>query len=143
MAVTVGEQFVGAFARGVQRNRLIDRIVFCKRHLGIGAIHRTARCIDQVLWRVTTARFQNVEKPDQIRLRIGIRIVQRVAHSGLRSEVNDLFVVAVFEQRGQSALIDNVQPLERKIDQRLQSLQTRLFEFDVVIRIEIVDTHNL
>lgn len=142
MAVAVREQFVGAFSRGVQRNRLIDLIAFAKRHPGVGTIDRAAGGVDQVGRRMMPAGFEDVEKADQIRLRVGVGIVEGVADSGLRGEVNDLFESALHEQRGQCCRVDDVQPLESEIGQRLQSVQPRLFEFDVVVRIQIIDAND-
>lgn len=97
MAVAVGKQFIGALASSVQRHRLIDRIVDAEREFAVGAIHRTARRIDQVHRPVVPAGFEHVQESHQIRLRIHIRVIQRITNPRLRRQMHDLGELIVFE----------------------------------------------
>ena len=60
---------------------MIDVVMNRKRHLGIAAVDGTRRGIDEVLDLRMPAAFQNVQKPFDVAVRIGMRVHQRIAHT--------------------------------------------------------------
>ena len=67
---------------------MIDVVVNRKRHLGIAAIDRTRRGIDEVLDLRMAATFQNVQKSFDVAVRIGMRVHQGIAHTRLRRQMD-------------------------------------------------------
>ena len=65
-----------------------------KRHLRVGAVDR-ARRREYEMPAAVAAAFEDVVKAGQVGIHIGKRIVQRIAHAGLRGEVHDRSEVAV------------------------------------------------
>ena len=45
------------------------------------------------------AAFENVEKAGEIGIEIGVRVLQRIAHAGLRGEMHDRTEIAVAKHR--------------------------------------------
>ena len=90
MAVGVRHQFVGLLGRRVEADRVVDAVVLGERHLGVAAIDAGARGIDEVLYLVVAAAFEDVYEADQVAVDVGVRILDRVADTGLGGEVDDL-----------------------------------------------------
>jgi len=89
VAVGVRHQFVGLLAGGVEADGVVDRVVHRERDLGVGTVHAGRAGVDEVLDLVVTAAFEQVGEADQVGLHIRVRILQRVAHAGLRGEMDD------------------------------------------------------
>ena len=92
---------------------------------------------------VSAAGFQQVEKPHQIALRVGVRAVDGVTHTGLGGQVDDLIETLLGEQIQQTLFVGQVQLLKLKVAVRGQLRQPRLFELDAVIAVEVIDPHHL
>ena len=60
------------------------------------------------------AAFEHIEKPDEIGVRIGVRIDQRVAHARLRGEMHDLRKSMRGEQCRNARAIRKIALLELK-----------------------------
>ena len=85
MRVGVRHQLVRLLGRGVERQRMIDVLVHGERHLRVRAVHRAGRGVDEVLDAVVPAAFEHVREADDVAVDVGVRILQRVAHAGLRA----------------------------------------------------------
>ncbi|MNP23643.1 hypothetical protein D3C76_1163600 [compost metagenome] len=142
MAVAVGEQLIGALGGGVQGNWMLDRVIDAEWQFAVGAVHRTARRVDQLRGLKMPAGFQYIQKPDEVRLRVGIRVVQGITNACLSGQVHHLGEPMGFEQRHQGRLIDNVHGVETETLQFTQLLEPCLFEFDAVVMVEVVDANN-
>ena len=79
---------------------MVDIVVHGKRHVGIGAVDRRRRRIEQMPAAVVPAAFEDIGEADQIGIHIGVRIDQRIAHAGLRGEMDDMGKAMLREQRG-------------------------------------------
>ena len=88
MAVGVGHQLVGLLGRRVEAERMVDIVVDRERHLGVGAVDRAGRGIDQVPAPLVPAALQHVEEADEVGVDIGVRVLERVAHAGLGREMH-------------------------------------------------------
>ena len=86
--VGVRDQFVRGLGRRVQRARLVDALVLGERRRRRIAIHRRRTRIHQVLDAAMPAQLDQVDEADQVAVDIGVRMGQRIAHAGLRGEVD-------------------------------------------------------
>ena len=145
VAVAVRHQFVGFLGGGVEAERVVDGIMHRKGHPGVAAVHAGAAGVDEVFDAVPAAGFEDVEEADQIALRVGVRIDQRIAHAGLRREVDDALETVGGKQRREARRIGQVEFLEAESGARAvwglrgQRVEPRPLEPRVVIVVEIVD----
>ena len=78
---------------------MIDVVGGAKRQPGVGAIDRRGRRIDQMPAAVMAAAFQHVDEALQVGIHVGVRIGQRMAHAGLRGEMDDVGKLVRRKQR--------------------------------------------
>jgi len=67
---------------------MVDAVLDRERQLAVGAVDRTGRGVDQVFDAAMAASFEDVEEADDVAVDVGARVLQRVAHAGLRGEVD-------------------------------------------------------
>ena len=70
---------------------------------------------------VVPAAFQYVERADDVARDIAVRILQRISHPSLRSQVHDALKFLNRKQRGHAGLICQVELHEAETMLRLQS----------------------
>lgn len=68
---------------------MIDIVVNGKRHVGIAAVHGTGGRIDEMLDLSMPTTFQNVHESFDVAFRIGVRVHEGIAHTGLSGEMDD------------------------------------------------------
>ena len=129
---TNGQQML-VFSGETEDGRVFDAIVFGERQLGVAAIDAGTAGIDQVLDPSRAAAFEHVDEPDQVGLRVGVRMRHRVAHAGLRGEVDDAREAAAREQVLHGADVGDVHTLESEAALTLQLRQARVFQRRVVV----------
>ena len=88
VSVAVGHQLVGLLRRGIQAQRVVHVVVHGEREPRVRAVHRARRGEDQVLDTLVTAALEDVEEPDHVRVDVGVRVRERVAHPGLCGQVD-------------------------------------------------------
>jgi hypothetical protein len=98
----VRHQLVGLLGRGVQADRVVDVVALGEGHAGVAAVDAGTRGVDQMLNRVLAAAFEDVHEADQIAVDLGVGVEQRVAHTGLCSQVDHPLETFTGEQRGSS-----------------------------------------
>ena len=135
-------QLVGLFAGGVQADRVVDRVVGGERNLGVGAVDAGRAGVDEVLDAVVAAAFEQVGEADDVGLHVGVRILQRVAHAGLRGEVDDGVEVAFFEQVFGHHAVGDVVFEEAEVGVGLQLFQSRELERRIIVVVEVVDADD-
>ncbi len=140
--VGVRHQLVGLLAGGVQAHRVVDRVVGGERNLGVGAVDAGRAGVDEVLDAVVAAAFEQVGEADDVRLHVGVRILQRVAHAGLRGEVDDGVEVAFLEQVFHHHAVGDVVLEEAEVGVGLELLQPRELQRRVVVVVEVVDADH-
>ena len=69
-------EFIRLLGSGVEANGMIYAIVLGKWQLLVAAINAGTGSIDQVLNTIMPATFQNVHKPRDIGLNVGLRILK-------------------------------------------------------------------
>src|SRR5258708_39385956 len=87
MAVGMSHQFVGLFGRGIQADRTIDVVLCRKRQLGVGAIDRGRRRIEQMTAFMMPTSLQDIEESLEIGIGIGMGMIDRMADAGLRPKM--------------------------------------------------------
>ena len=145
VAVGVGHQLIGFLAGGIQAHRVVDRLALVKGQVAVAAIHRTAGGIHQVTNVVVTAAFQDVAKPHQIALDVGRRVLQRVTHPCLGSQIHHHIRTLLGKQSRQRIAVlkrDRLEPPGSFRGHGLDLTQTRLFEGRVVVAVEVVETDH-
>ena len=79
------------------------------------------------------ASLEHVHKTFDVRIDIGVRILQRIAHAGLCREMDDDAKAVAREQRLRWLAVGEVELDEGEIGLTLQDVQTRFFQFWIVI----------
>lgn len=87
VSVVVGYQLIGLLGGGIQSYRVVHRLVLGKREISVVAIHRAVGGIDQMLDIVVAATLEHMAETHQIRLDVGGRVLDRVMHLSLGSQM--------------------------------------------------------
>src|SRR5436853_6745806 len=91
---------------------------------------------------VVAAAFEHVEKTGEIGVRVRIGIDERMAHARLSGKVHDRRKAMGGEQRRRAGAVRQIQLLEAKARERRELSQPRVFEFRIVIGVEVVDADD-
>ena len=144
MGVSLAHQLVGLLGRGIQRERVIDPVVDRKRLLGVGAIDRRRAGIDHVRDAAMPREFEEVHLPDEVRLDIGVRVLERIAHPGLRTEMDDPVEFQRGERGVERMAVGEVELLEGEAiaAQRDQPVQPSPLQRDGIVVVEVVDADH-
>ncbi len=87
---------------------------------------------------VRAARFEDVGEANQVRLNVGVRVLERVAHPGLRREVQHRVRFGARKDALQRGAIRDVLVMEAEA-RMLQALQARLLQLHRVVVGQAVD----
>ena len=87
VAVGVGHQLIGLLGGGIQAHRVVHRLVLGKREISVPSIHRAAGGIYLRLDAVVAATLEHMAETHQIRLDVGGRVLDRVMHLSLGSQM--------------------------------------------------------
>ena len=88
-------------------------------------------------------RNQHVHEPHQVAVHVRVRVLQRVAHAGLRGQVHHHLGPLVGEQARHPVAVRQLHPLEAEAVAPLQPRQPRLLEARVVVGVHVVDPQHL
>src|SRR5690606_3763203 len=123
---------------------MIGVVLLGIRRAVVGAVYRTGRGKDQVLYRTTAAGFQEIQKTRQVAVQIGAGIVQRIAHTGLGRQADDRFRTVRGEKLLESVLVFQVVTVQREVASRFtHPPHPRFFELRVVVVIEVIQPDTL
>jgi len=136
-------QLVGLLAGSVQAHRVVHRVVHREGHLGVGPVHAGAAGVHQVFHPVLPASLQHVANAHQVALQVGPGVLQRVAHPGLRGQVDHALRPVAGKQRVQARGIGNVAFGEGKARVGAELCQPGMLQARVVVRVEVVDADDL
>src|SRR5450631_1409604 len=90
---------------------------------------------------IVTAALQHVDEALDICVDIGVRVFKRIANTGLGCEMNDDWKMMLLEKRFGSRAIGQIEFHKGEIGMALQNLETRFFQFGVVITVDRVKAH--
>ena len=89
-----------------------------------------------------TTTLEYVPERVEVVAHVGRRIDERIPHPGLRCEMHDAREGAVREKLRRLGGIGEIETLEGKLRSAPQLADSRLLERHVVVRLEVVDTHD-
>src|SRR3546814_6425394 len=92
---------------------------------------------------VVAAAFENVGEADQIAVDIGVRVDQRIAHTGLRGEVDHALEALFREQRRHAVAIGEIELDEAEARLAFELRKTRVLEAHVVVVVDDVEADDL
>ena len=91
---------------------------------------------------VVPAALEHVQRAVDVAPHVGVRILQRIAHAGLRGEMHHARELLAREQRRNRRGIGEIELHEAETRVR-EALQARLLERHVVVVVEIVEADDL
>ncbi len=92
---------------------------------------------------VVAAALQHVQRAGQVAVGIGMRVLDRIPHAGLRREVHDAADLGTCEQRFHRRPIGEVHAREAESLARREARKARLLERRVVVRVQVVEADHL
>ena len=139
MAVRVGHQFVRLLRGGIQAERVVNVVVHRERHRRIGPVDRTRRGIGQMLDVLVAAPFEDVHEAHEVAADVGLRVLQRVTHSGLGREVDHLVELVLRKKSLDPRLIGQIEMLERETLLRRETIETIPLQLHRVVVVQAVE----
>jgi hypothetical protein len=139
VAVGVRHQLVGLLGRGVEADRVVDVVVLRVGHALVAAVDAGTAGIHEVLDAVVATALEEVHETDHIAVDVGMRILQRVAHTGLGRQIDDPLRPLGGEQGGDAVAVGDVEPGKPEARIGRQARQARFLQRHVVVVVEVVD----
>lgn len=96
-----------------------------------------------MLHAVVAASFKNIGEPDHITVDVRQWILDGITHPRLSGKIDNALELLLFEQGGDALAVREVHLNEAKIRVLLKLRQSRFFQRDFVVIIEIVQSDNL
>lgn len=84
------------------------------------------------------ATFEDIHKPDEVRLHVSVRIGQRITHPCLGRKMNNAIEFFVRKQRCHRGCISHIKANKAESGTAREACQARLLETDIVVVVEIV-----
>src|SRR6476620_7527225 len=91
---------------------------------------------------VVAAALQHVEKALEIGIGVSLRMLDRVAHAGLRGQMHDLGKSVLRKQRRDRLAVGKIGLHEGEAGIAPQQLEPRLLQSGIVIAVEIVESDD-
>ena len=165
LAVAVRQELVGLFSGRVEGDRVIDLVFYCEGHFFVAAVYGGAGGVDQVLdafvssCAVTVfvvlvcacivigvaAGFQNIVETDQVALDVDVRMIDRVADAGLRSQIDYDGWLVYCKHFVDKGLVGNTSFNKDVPDGRVNRIdhaKAVLLELRVVVIVHVVETDH-
>jgi len=95
-----------------------------------------------VLYALVTAALKDVHEAHDVAVDVGVGVFDGVADAGLGGHVEDDIKEMVLEERVYPVAILNVQFGEGEVFVLFEDPKPGLFEFHVVVIVQVVDAHN-
>ena len=138
VAVGVRHQLVGLLGGRIEAHRVIHVVMHRKRQAGIGAIHRAAGGIDQMLHPMGAASLQNLHESGYIAVDVGLGIFQGIAHPGLGRQMHHPHRPEALEHRPHRRAILQGDAGLRETGVSAEPGQPVFLQADVVVGIHVV-----
>ncbi len=88
------------------------------------------------------AALEHVGEADEVRVDVGMRVGDGVAHAGLRGEMDDHVEALALEQCRHAGAIGEVEFGEREALERRQAREPRPLERDLVVVVDVVEADD-
>ena len=92
---------------------------------------------------VVTAAFQDVDEALEIGIDIGMGMLQRVAHAGLRREMDHHGEATLSEQRLCRRTVGEVELHKAEVGLALEDIQARFLQLRIVIVVDDIEANDL
>jgi hypothetical protein len=91
---------------------------------------------------IVAASLEDVHEPDDVRVDVGVRVLQGVANAGLGGEVHDAVEPLAREERRDGRAVGDVEVLEPETFVRTQSREPSFLERHVVVVAQRIEPDN-
>src|SRR5688572_1708282 len=120
---------------------MVDVLGLRPGQLGVRAVHARAGGVHEMARRSTPAALEHVGEANEVRLDVGARVLERVAHPGLRGEMEHALGALFFEKLLERIGVRDVQFVKSEPGM-LELRDAILLELDRVIRRKIVEADD-
>src|SRR5258707_9356504 len=86
-----------------------------------------------------TAAFEDVTEADEVRIDVGLGILERVAHARLRREMDHRIELLAREERAHRRAIGDVAAYELELSLAREAREPRLLQANVVVIVQVVE----
>ena len=121
---------------------MVDALVHRIRHRRVCAVDGARRGVDEVLDRVQPAAFEDVQRPDDVAVDVRVRVLERVANSGLGTEMHDSVELVFDKQRLHRRTIGEVDAGHGEGIVAVQDRRASLLQGYVVVIVEVVEADD-
>ena len=142
VGIGVGHQLVGLLGGGVERDGVVHDVVDGEREMGVEAVDRTAGGVGQMRRLRVPAGFEDVQEPDEVALDVGAGIRNRIAHAGLRGEVDHAVERLAGKQLAHGGFVFEAALDEGEARFLAQQRQARFLERRVVVVVDVVEADD-
>ena len=158
LAVGMGHQFVRLLRGRIEAHRMGNAALLRKGHVAVQPVDTAGAGVDQVLHPVVAAALQDVDEAVDVRLYVGIRIRDRVAHPGLRGQIAHPLEALVGKEHLHGLLVLQVHPHKTEVRELpapdklvpahtllpdAQLPQAAVLQRRVIILVDVVQPHDL
>src|SRR2546428_7775452 len=122
---------------------MIGVVMLGERLSGVEAVDRTAGCEHEVFDVRVPATLEDVLKAEDVALDVRERILDRIAHAGLRGEMDDASRALLTKQTGHLRAVGHIEQDELESIEVAKLPQSRFLQPGVVIRIQVIDADDV
>src|SRR5579885_1425810 len=120
-----------------------DVVLHGERHPRIAAVNRARRCEHKMFDVGMSAAFEDVQKPCKVAVGVRMGIRERVADTGLGSEMHDAAYWIAIKHGRNGGAIRKVDSFKLKCRKGSQAREPRFFQPHVIVRVEVVEPEDL
>ena len=156
-AVGVGHQLVGLLGGGIEADGAVGAVVFAIGHAAALAVDAARTGVEQMPDAVVAAVLEHVEEAHHVRLHIGIRVLDGIAHAGLPRHVDHHVEAPGGEEGVHADAVGDVEQDERiagadsagrrpaladVLLRHAREREARILEPSVVVGVDVVDADH-
>ena len=146
LGIGMRHQLVRLLRGGIERDGIVNLVVRTVGHFLIRPVNRRRTGVDQMLDGEVTAGLQDVVKTYQVRLDVSIGVGNRIAHTGLSSQIDNHLGLVFAEDGIDGSLVGDVAfdklPGRTLWNCVVQFPEPELLQGHVVVVVHIVDTND-
>lgn len=142
VGIAVSHHLVGLLRGGVERDRMLRRMVLGEWLKGVCPVDRARGGVDQMAGLGPKRSLEDVPEAHQVRVDIGERILQGIPDPDLGGEVIDDGKRLVLEEPQKAGPVHDIHPVEGKALPGEKAGEAGLLEGDLVVVVQVVDPHH-
>ena len=136
-------EFVRFLRGGIQRHGMIHALMDREWHMLIGAVHRAARCIDEMLYPMLATTLKNSQCPQHIAVRIDKRVLDTIPNTRLGTHVHHAPKPFAIKEPSDSFRVRQIKFYKTERWMPLKDRKSGLFQCYVIVLIEVIQPNNL